>query len=236
MTAKQMKRKKPINSDLLLDIAPLTDNQKKLFEYYDEGKNIFAHGVPGSGKTFILLYNALKEVLNEKSPYEKIYIVRSLVQTREIGFLPGKEEDKKSLFEIPYKNMVKYMFQLPSDDDFEMLYGNLKSQETISFWCTSFIRGVTLDNCIIIVDEAQNCSSHECFSVISRCGMDTKIMFAGDVEQSDLVKMSEKNGIIDFLKIIDVMPSFEKIEFGIDDIVRSNLVKEFVIAKHSLGL
>jgi len=236
MTAKQMKRKKPINSDLLLDIQPLTDNQNKLFEYYDEGKNIFAHGVPGSGKTFILLYKALKEVLNERSPYEKIYIVRSLVQTREIGFLPGKEEDKKSLFEIPYKNMVKYMFQLPTDDDFEMLYGNLKAQETISFWCTSFIRGVTLDNCIIIVDEAQNCSGHECFSVISRCGMDTKIMFAGDVEQSDLVKLSEKNGIIDFLRIIDVMPSFEKIEFGVDDIIRSPLVKEFVIAKHSLNL
>lgn len=236
MTAKQMKRKKPINSDLLLDIEPITENQKRLFEYYDEGKNIFAHGVPGSGKTFVLLYKALKEVLNERSPYEKIYIVRSLVQTREIGFLPGKEEDKKSLFEIPYKNMVKYMFQLPSDDDFEMLYGNLKAQETISFWCTSFIRGVTLDNCIIIVDEAQNCSGHECFSVISRCGMDTKIMFAGDVEQSDLVKMSEKNGIIDFLKIIDVMPSFEKIEFGVEDIIRSPLVKEFVVAKHSLNL
>lgn len=236
MTAKQMKRKKPINSDLLLDIQPLTDNQKKLFDYYDEGKNIFAHGVPGSGKTFILLYKALKEVLNERSPYEKIYIVRSLVQTREIGFMPGSESDKKSLFEIPYKNMVKYMFQLPTDDDFEMLYGNLKAQETISFWCTSFIRGVTLDNCIIIVDEAQNCSGHECFSVISRCGMDTKIMFAGDVEQSDLVKLSEKNGIIDFLRIIDVMPSFEKIEFGVDDIIRSPLVKEFVIAKHSLNL
>jgi phosphate starvation-inducible protein PhoH len=186
--------------------------------------------------TFVLLYKALKEVLDERTPYEKIYIVRSLVQTREIGFLPGKEEDKKSLFEIPYKNMVKYMFQLPSDDDFEMLYGNLKAQETISFWCTSFIRGVTLDNCIIIVDEAQNCSGHECFSVISRCGMDTKIMFAGDVEQSDLVKMSEKNGIIDFLKIIDAMPSFEKIEFGVEDIIRSPLVKEFVIAKHSLNL
>jgi phosphate starvation-inducible PhoH-like protein len=236
MTAKQMKRKKPINSDLLLDIEPITDNQKRLFEYYDEGKNIFAHGVPGTGKTYALLYKALKEVLDERTPYEKIYIVRSLVQTREIGFLPGKEEDKKSLFEIPYKNMVKYMFQLPSDDDFEMLYGNLKAQETISFWCTSFIRGVTLDNCIIIVDEAQNCSGHECFSVISRCGMDTKIMFAGDVEQSDLVKMSEKNGIIDFLKIIDVMPSFKKIEFGVDDIIRSPLVREFVIAKHSLGL
>jgi len=161
---------------------------------------------------------------------EHLYITDQYIVTH------NTESDKKSLFEIPYKNMVKYMFQLPTDDDFEMLYGNLKAQETISFWCTSFIRGVTLDNCIIIVDEAQNCSGHECFSVISRCGMDTKIMFAGDVEQSDLVKLSEKNGIIDFLRIIDVMPSFEKIEFGVDDIIRSPLVKEFVIAKHSLNL
>ena len=236
LTTRQLKRKKPINSDLMRTIEPLTENQKKLFEYYSQGKNIFAHGVPGSGKTFILLYNALKEVLNERSPYEKIYIVRSLVQTREIGFMPGSEDDKKSLFEIPYKNMVRYMFELPTDADFEMLYGNLKAQGTISFWCTSFIRGVTLDRAIIIVDEAQNCSSHECFSVISRCGLDTKIMFAGDVEQSDLIRTSERNGIIDFLKIVDVMPSFEKLEFGVDDIVRSSLVKEFVIAKKSLGL
>jgi predicted ribonuclease YlaK len=217
-------------------VEPLTDNQKKLFEYYDQGKNIFAHGVPGSGKTFILLYKALEQVLDESTPYEKIYIVRSLVQTREIGFLPGNEEDKKSLFEIPYKNMVKYMFNMPDDPSFEMLYSNLKSQGTISFWCTSFIRGVTLNNSIIIVDEAQNCSAHECFSVISRCGLDTKIMFAGDIEQSDLVKASEKTGIIDFLRIIDVMPSFEKIEFEVEDIVRSPLVKEFVLAKKSLGL
>jgi predicted ribonuclease YlaK len=236
MTAKQMKRRKPINSELLLDIDPITENQKLLFKYYQEGKNIFAHGVPGSGKTFILLYNALKDVLDERTPYEKIYIVRSLVQTREIGFMPGDEDQKKTLFEIPYKNMVKYMFQLPSDEDFEMLYGNLKTQGTISFWCTSFIRGVTLDNAIIIVDEAQNCSAHECFSVISRCGLDTKIMFAGDIEQSDLIRMSERNGIIDFIKIIDVMPSFEKIEFEVNDIVRSQLVKEFVIAKKSLNL
>jgi len=236
LTAKQAKRKKPINLDYLIDIDPLTENQKLLFKYYDEGKNIFAHGVPGSGKTFCLLYKALNEVLDERTPYEKIYIVRSLVQTREIGFLPGGEDDKKSLFEIPYKNMVKYMFQMPSDAEFEMLYGNLKSQNTISFWCTSFIRGITLDNSIIIVDEAQNCSSHESFSVISRCGEDTKIMFSGDIEQSDLTRASEKTGIIDFIRVIEAMPSFEKLEFGIDDIVRSNLVKEFVIAKKSLGL
>jgi predicted ribonuclease YlaK len=236
LTTRQMKRRKPINLEYLLDIEPITENQKILYQYYDEGKNIFAHGVPGSGKTFCLLYRALKDVLDEKTPYEKIYIVRSLVQTREIGFMPGDEDQKKTLFEIPYKNMVKYMFQMPSDADFEMLYGNLKSQNTISFWCTSFIRGVTLDNSIIIVDEAQNCSAHESFSVISRCGENTKIMFSGDIEQSDLTKANEKTGIIDFIRVIEAMPSFEKVEFGIDDICRSPLVKEFVIAKKSLGL
>jgi intein/homing endonuclease len=161
---------------------------------------------------------------------EHLYITDEYIVTH------NTEDDKKNLFEIPYKNMVKYMFQMPSDADFEMLYGNLKSQNTISFWCTSFIRGVTLDNCIIIVDEAQNCSAHESFSVISRCGEDTKIMFAGDIEQSDLTKTNEKTGIIDFIRVIEAMPSFEKIEFGIDDICRSPLVKEFVIAKKSLGL
>jgi phosphate starvation-inducible PhoH-like protein len=235
-TSRQMKRRKPINSDLIRNIEPLTDNQQRLFDLYKQGKNIFAHGVPGSGKTFILLYNALKEVLDERTKYEKIYIIRSLVQTREIGFMPGSEDDKKSLFEIPYKNMVKYMFEMPDDASFEMLYSNLKAQGTISFWCTSFIRGVTLDNSIIIVDEAQNCSSHESFSVISRCGLNTKIMFAGDIEQSDLTKLSERNGIIDFLRVIDAMPSFEKIEFDVDDIIRSPLVREFIIAKKSLGL
>jgi len=161
---------------------------------------------------------------------EHLYITDQYIVTH------NTEEDKKSLFEIPYKNMVRYMFEMPSDADFEMLYGNLKAQGTISFWCTSFIRGVTLDNSIIIVDESQNCSAHESFSVISRCGLNTKIMFAGDIEQSDLTRMSEKNGIIDFLKIIDIMPSFEKIEFDVDDIVRSPLVREFVIAKKSLNL
>ena len=236
LTTRQAKRKKPLSGEYLVDIDPLTDNQRKLFDSYAEQNHLVAYGCAGTGKTFITLYNALREVLDEKTPYEKIYLVRSLVATREIGFLPGSYDDKSDIYQIPYKNMVKYMFQMPSDVDFEMLYGNLKAQNTISFWCTSFIRGITLDNCIIIVDEAQNCSAHESFSVISRCGEDTKIMFAGDIEQSDLVKMSEKTGIVDFIRVIDAMPSFEKIEFGVDDIVRSNLVREFVIAKKSLGL
>jgi predicted ribonuclease YlaK len=236
LTAKQMKRKKPINSDLLIDIEPLTENQKVLFESYSNDKNIVAYGAAGTGKTFITLYNALCDVLDERSPYEKIYLVRSLVSTREIGFLPGDHEDKSSLYQIPYKNMVKYMFQMPSDADFEMLYGNLKTQETISFWSTSFIRGTTLDNCIIIVDEFQNLNFHELDSIITRVGENSKIMFCGDATQSDLVKTNEKNGIVDFMKILRVMPSFDVIEFGVDDIVRSGLVKEYIIAKIELGL
>ena len=130
LTAKQMKRKKPINLDLMRDIDPLTENQKLLYESYANDKNIVAYGCAGTGKTFITLYNALQDVLDENTPYEKIYIVRSLVATREIGFLPGDHEDKSSLYQIPYKNMVKYMFALPTEADFEMLYGNLKTQGT----------------------------------------------------------------------------------------------------------
>ena len=236
LTVKQMKRKKPINLDLMRDIDPLTENQKLLYNAYDGGKNIVAYGAAGTGKTFITLYNALQDVLDENTPYEKIYIVRSLVATREIGFLPGDHEDKSSLYQIPYKNMVKYMFALPTDADFEMLYGNLKTQGTISFWSTSFIRGTTLDNCIIIVDEFQNLNFHELDSIITRVGENSKIMFCGDATQSDLVKTAEKNGIVDFMRILNVMPSMDVIEFGVEDIVRSGLCKEYLVAKAELNL
>ena len=237
MTAKQMKRKKPINSDFLLDVKPLTENQEKLFNDYKQGKNIFAYGAAGTGKTFIVLYNALKEVLNERTPYEKIYIVRSLVSTREIGFLPGDHEDKSALYQIPYKNMVKYMFEMPSDADFEMLYGNLKAQATISFWSTSFIRGTTFDNSILLIDECQNLNFHELDSIITRTGENTKIMFCGDASQSDLTKTYERNGILDFIKIIRNMEDeFGITEFGVNDIVRSGLVKKYIATKLALNI
>ena len=236
LTAKQMKRKKPVNSDYLVGIEPITDNQKRLFDSYSSGKHIVAYGAAGTGKTFITLYNALRDVLDETTPYEKIYIVRSLVATREIGFLPGDHEDKSSYYQIPYKHMVKYMFQMPSDADFEMLYGNLRQQETIKFWSTSFLRGTTLDNAIVIVDEFQNLNFHELDSIMTRVGEDSKIFFCGDASQTDLQKTNEKNGIVDFMKIIRSMPSFDVIEFGIDDIVRSGIVKEYLIAKLEMGM
>ena len=236
LTAKQMRRKKPINSDYLVDIEPITENQKTLFNSYKEKKNIIAYGAAGTGKTFVTLFNALKDVLDESTPYEKIYIVRSLVATREIGFLPGDHEDKSDIYQVPYKHMVKYMFQMSSDADFEMLYGNLKAQDTIKFWSTSFLRGTTLDRSIIIVDEFQNLNFHELDSIMTRVGEDSKIFFCGDASQTDLQKTNEKNGIVDFMKIIRSMPSFDVIEFGIDDIVRSGIVKEYLIAKLEMGM
>ena len=236
LTTRQMKRKKALGSEYLLDIDPLTDNQRKLYDAYAEGKHLVAYGCAGTGKTFITLYNALREVLDERTPYEKIYLVRSLVATREIGFLPGSYEDKSDIYQIPYKNMVKYMFQMPSDADFEMLYGNLKSQETIKFWSTSFLRGTTLDNSIVIVDEFQNCTAHELDSIITRVGENSKIMFCGDATQSDLQKSNDRNGIVDFMNILRKMPSIDIIEFSVDDIVRSGLVKEYILAKLEVGL
>jgi predicted ribonuclease YlaK len=236
MSTKTMKRKKPINLDYIKKIEPLTENQEKFFKEYGKNQNMVAYGCAGTGKTFITLYNALLDVLDPKSPYEKIYIVRSLVATREIGFLPGDHEDKSSLYQIPYKNMVKYMFEMPDDNSFEMLYANLKAQGTISFWSTSFIRGTTFDNAILIIDEFQNLNFHELDSIITRVGENSKIFFCGDATQTDLVKTAEKNGIVDFMNIVNNMPSFETVEFQAEDICRSGLVKEYIIAKLELGL
>ena len=236
MTVKQMKRKKPYNVDMMVPVEPITTNQKLAFEAYKEGKNLFLYGAAGTGKTFITLYNALRDVLDPITPYTKVVLVRSLVSTREIGFLPGDHEDKSFLYQIPYKNMVKYMFELPTDQEFEMLWGNLKTQESVTFWSTSFIRGTTLDDSIIIVDESQNLNFHELDSIMTRCGENCKIMFCGDAAQTDLVKTNEKNGILDFQKIIQRMPEFDLVEFNINDIVRSGLVKSYLVSKIELGM
>ena len=236
LTAKQMKRKKPINTDMMRDIDPLTQNQQTLFDAYAQNKHLVAYGCAGTGKTFITLYNALKDVLDPNTPYDKVYIVRSLVATREIGFLPGDHEDKSSLYQIPYKHMVKYMFEMRTEADFQMLYGNLKTQGTIDFWSTSFIRGTTFDKAIIIVDEFQNLNYHELDSIMTRVGEETKIMFCGDATQTDLIKQNERNGIHDFMRVLRLMSSVDIIEFGVEDIVRSGLVKEYILAKMELNL
>ena len=235
LSTRQM-RKKPIGSEHLLDIKPLTPSQEKVFEAWEKQKNMFLFGAAGTGKSFVTMYLALRDILDEKTPYNKLYVVRSLVPTREIGFLPGDHEDKANLYQIPYKNMVRFMFEMPDDPSFEMLYANLKAQDTVSFWSTSFIRGTTIDNSIVLVDESENLNFHELDSIITRLGVNSRIIFAGDAAQTDLTKAHEKTGIMEFKKIIDAMDEFESIEFGIDDIVRSGLVKSYLISKMNLGI
>ena len=235
-TRAKTKKRKPVNTDTMVKVEPLTENQTRIFKSWDEGKHLFIYGAAGTGKTFCALYKALNDCLKDTPSYDNVYIVRSLVATREIGFLPGDHEDKSSLYQIPYKNMVKYMFEMASDSDFETLYGSLKQQETIKFWSTSFLRGVTLDNAVIIIDEMQNLNFHELDSIITRVGENTRIVFCGDAMQSDLVRDKERNGIHNFMEILRLMPDdFDLIEMGVDDICRSGIVRNYLIAKNSAG-
>ncbi len=227
---------KEISLDSLIDIKPITDNQKNIFDTWKKGKNQFLFGSAGTGKTFVSLYLALKEVLDLKGDADKVILVRSLIPTREIGFLPGDEEDKAALYQVPYQNMVRWMFEMPNEQAFNNLYDKLKAQGTLFFLSTSFLRGLTFDNSIIIVDECQNLNFHELDTIITRVGQDSKILFCGDFNQTDLQKTNEKNGLHDFLKILEQMEEFNCTEFNLGDIVRSGFVRSYLINKIKLGV
>lgn len=178
----------------------------------------------------------MKDVLDPSTPTECVYVVRSAVPTREIGFLPGDEEDKTALFQVPYQNMVQFMFEQPNETAFSMLYERLKAQGSIMFLTTSFLRGITLDNANIIVDECQNLNFHELDTIMTRVGQDSKIHFCGDFFQTDLQKNSEREGMQRFMNIITSMEEFANIEFTIGDIVRSGLVRSYLINKIKMGI
>ena len=231
-----MTKKKEISSSDLVVVNPITDNQKLDFESYKKGLNQFLFGCAGTGKTFVSLYLAFQEVLKNETPYERVVMVRSLIPTREIGFLPGDEEDKAALYQVPYSNMVQFMFKQPNEQAFSMLYDRLKAQGSFYFLSTSFLRGLTFDNSIIIVDECQNLNFHELDTIITRVGQDSKIIFCGDFMQTDLTKMNERNGLHDFLRILEEMKQFNCVEFDIGDIVRSGFVRDYLIQKTKLGI
>ena len=220
------KKNKEINHTNLVTVKPITDNQKVVFDSWKKDKNQFLFGTARTGKTFISLYLALKDVLDMKTSYDKVVLVRSLIPTREIGFLPGDEEDKGLLYQVPYQNMVQFMFEMPNEQQFNTLYDRLKGQGTLFFLSTSFLRGLTFDNTIIIVDECQNLNFHELDTIITRVGQDSKIVFCGDFDQTDLVKQNERNGLHDFLRILEEMDEFNCTEFTIGDIVRSYLINK----------
>ena len=230
------KKNKEINHTNLVTVKSITDNQKVVFDSWKRGKNQFLFGAAGTGKTFISLYLALRDVLDLKKPYDKVVLVRSLIPTREIGFLPGDEEDKAALYQVPYQNMVRFMFEAPNEQAFNSLYDRLKGQGTLFFLSTSFLRGLTFDNTIIIVDECQNLNFHELDTIITRVGQDSKIVFCGDFDQTDLLKQNEKNGLHSFLRILEEMDEFNCTEFTLGDIVRSGFVRSYLINKIKLGI
>jgi predicted ribonuclease YlaK len=228
--------KKDITYNNLTNIKPVTDSQQAVFDSWKKDKNQFLFGCAGTGKTFVSLYLALQQVLNNETPYDKVIVVRSLIPTREIGFLPGDEEDKAALYQVPYSNMMQFMFEQPNEQAFSMLYDRLKQQGSFYFLSTSFLRGLTFDNSIIIVDECQNLNFHELDTIITRVGQDSKIFFCGDFGQSDLTKLNERNGLMDFLHILQEMDEFNCTEFNIGDIVRSGFVRNYLIQKTKLGM
>ena len=230
------KKNKEINQSQLINVKSITDNQKIVFDSWKKGQNQFLFGSAGTGKTFISLYLALQDVLDLKKPYNKVVLVRSLIPTREIGFLPGDEEDKSALYQIPYQNMVQFMFEAGNEHQFNTLYDRLKNQGTLFFLSTSFLRGLTFDNTIIIVDESQNLNFHELDTIITRIGQDSKIVFCGDFSQTDLIKQNEKNGLHDFLRILEEMEEFNCLEFTLGDIVRSGFVRSYLINKIKMGI
>ena len=230
------KKNKEINHNNLTTVKPIGDNQKEVFSTWKKGKNQFLFGAAGTGKTFISLYLALNDVFDLKKPYDKVVLVRSLIPTREIGFLPGDEEDKAALYQVPYQNMVQFMFELPNEQQFNTLYDKLKGQGSLFFLSTSFLRGLTFDNSIIIVDECQNLNFHELDTIITRVGQDSKIVFCGDFDQTDLIRQNERNGLHNFLRILNEMEEFNCVEFTLGDIVRSGFVRNYLINKIKLGI
>ncbi len=230
------KKNKEINHSSLVAIKPIGELQKKVFETWKKGKNQFLFGAAGTGKTFISLYLALNDIFDLKKPYDKVILVRSLIPSREIGFLPGDEEDKAALYQVPYQNMVRFMFEAANEQQFNSLYDRLKGQGSLFFLSTSFLRGLTFDNSIIIVDECQNLNFHELDTIITRVGQDSKIVFCGDFDQTDLVKQNERNGLHDFLRILNEMDEFNCTEFTLGDIVRSGFVRNYLINKIKLGV
>ena len=230
------KQTKEISSESLISIKPLTDNQKVIFETWKKNKNQFLFGCAGTGKTFISLYLAMQDVLDLKTKSEKVILVRSLIPTREIGFLPGDEEDKSALYQLPYQNMVRFMFKMPNEQSFNNLYDKLKSQGSLYFLSTSFLRGLTFDNTVVIVDECQNMNFHELDTIITRIGQDSKIIFCGDFDQTDLQRTNEINGLHNFLRILEEMDEFNCTEFTIGDIVRSGFIRSYLINKIKLGI
>ena len=223
-------QKQPNNHFELRNVSPLTVNQQHTFDAYETQKQLILHGFAGTGKSYISLYLALHDVLSGRSKQERVIIIRSVVPSRDIGFLPGSIKDKIKAYEEPYKEICDDLFGRGDG------YDILKMRGIIEFTTTSYLRGLTFNNAIVIVDELQNMTFPELDTVMTRIGDNSRVVFCGDFRQTDLVKDSDKSGIMSFINITKRMNRFAYIEFEQEDIVRSGLVKEYIIKRTEMGL
>ena len=226
MTNKQRNESMHIRIDDLITIDPITERQRDAFDAWRDGDNMALVGTAGTGKTFLALYLALEEVMEKSSPYETVKIIRSVVPTRDVGYLPGTIEEKLNAYTGPYRAITSELF-----DGDAGAYDKLVHNKYISFESTSYIRGVTFDNSIVIVDEMQNLNFHELDSVMTRIGHCSKIIFCGDYYQSDFRSENDKRGINTFLQIVEQLKHFSVISFNWEDIVRSGLVRDYIMTK-----
>lgn len=219
-----------IRIDDLITIDPITKHQKEAFESWKEGDHLAMVGTAGTGKTFLGMYLALEEVMDKSTPFDCLHIIRSVVPTREVGYLPGSLEDKLEAYTGPYRAAATELFNDAK------AYDKLVHNGYVNFASTSYIRGVTYDNGIILVDEMQNLNFHELDSVITRVGQATKIIFSGDYHQSDFKQTKDKEGINKFLEILDNMRHFTVVNFTWEDIVRSDFVRDYIMTKEWMGI
>ena len=219
-----------VRLDDLMTFEPLTETQHKVFDAFDDEENLVLAGSAGTGKTFLALYLALEQVLDPETQYNQIVIIRSMVPTRDMGFLPGTKAEKEEAFTTPYKRICDELFGDKSS------YNKMITSNQIQFESTSFIRGTTYEESIIIVDEMQNLTFHELDSVITRVGRGSRIIFCGDYYQSDFKYQDEKEGIFKFLRILENMKHFSVIDFTWKDIVRSGIVRDYIMTKEMLDI
>lgn len=208
-------------------INPMTRNQQRVFDLWEDDYNITLAGSAGTGKSLCTIYLALQEILGtiDNRKYDKLIIIRSAVASRDLGFLPGSLEEKMEVYEQPYMQIFDFLFKKKNQ------YKFMKEAGLVEFHSTAYLRGTTFDNCIIILDEAASLNYHEISTVITRVGTNAKIITIGDTKQNDLIyKKNDTSGFAKFLEISNRMPSMRNVYFNIQDVCRSGLVKEFLVA------
>lgn len=219
-----------VRIDDLLEFEPITLNQQKAFDAWDEGFNLMLSGSAGTGKTFIAMYLALETILDPETPQDHLMIIRSTVPVRDQGFLPGTKQEKEDPYTVVYKQIGNELFGDNTS------YNKASTGKKIIFDTTSYLRGQTLRNAVVLVDEIQNCNFQELDTIMTRLGKDSRIIFCGDYRQTDFRFQDEKEGIYKFTNIVEHLNMFSIINFNWDDIVRSGIVRDYIMTKEMLGV